>query len=422
VNLLHQGEEPHLSSQLFSLLIFPISSGALLPLRGSTSDKHFTVFLIMGGVAGFLGTLRWQAVGDATALEATLAQLGFICLLIVAMFEVDVSSLVFLEEKLVITSWLLEKLKIDKYLNFKPSQYSPELLDLIRSSPELHHLYEEDVLSETNEKLVLKPIFLNFNFSMHMLGAGGFVIFITASLILNDLHEAQVAWITGSSFIAFASVGYLTGSYVPVFSIFKGWILLWNPFVREPDFLIKLQEVRTWFCLPTLCSTPELYATSSSPCFIPSSLQAVNSYNKKKAINEKQKHTSQPTHSKKKKSKSSTQHQHPPTSSSSHMVLSSTQIQSNAKKLFASNPLIGLAHQFPKPYLRALSHVIMTIELIALLTPMIAMGIQWITSLCDSTPPVIALLSMFYNIVQCVLTSEYDCRALEESCILAKTM
>jgi hypothetical protein len=221
--------------------------------RGSTSDKHFTVFLIMGGVAGFLGTLRWQAVGDATPLEATLAQIGFICLIIVAMFEVDVSSLVFLEEKLVITAWLLEKLQIDKYLNFKLSQYSPELLDLIRCSPELHHLYEEDIggltsegdggTSHGKEKIVLKPIFLNFNFSMHVLGAAGFVIFITASIILNDLNEEKVAWITGCSFVAFASVGYLTGSYVPVLSIFKGWILLWNPFVREPNFLIKLQEV-----------------------------------------------------------------------------------------------------------------------------------------------------------------------------------
>jgi hypothetical protein len=104
------------------------------------------------------------------------------------------------------------------------------------------------------------------------------------------------------------------------------------------------------------------------------------------------------------------------------LLLSSAQIQSNAKKLFSSNPLIGLAHQFPKLYLRVLSHVIMTIELVSLLTPMIAMGIQWITSLCSTTPPVIALLTMFYNIVQCVLTSEYECRALEESCILAKTM
>jgi hypothetical protein len=64
----------------------------------------------------------------------------------------------------------------------------------------------------------------------------------------------------------------------------------------------------------------------------------------------------------------------------------------------------------------------MTIELVSLLTPMIAMGIQWITSLCHSTPPVTAFLSMFYSIVQCVLTKEYDCRALEESCIMAKSM
>ena len=192
----------------------------------------------MGGVAGFLGTLRWQAVGDATPLEATLAQIGFFCLIIVAMFEVDVSSSVFLEVKLIITCWLLEKLQIEQYLPFQLSPYSHELLELLRSSPSLHRLYEED-----DGKLTIKPVFLNFKFSMHVVGATGFAVFITASIILNDLNEEKVAWITGSSFFAFASVGYLTGSYVPVFSIFKGWILLWNPFLREPNFLIKLQEV-----------------------------------------------------------------------------------------------------------------------------------------------------------------------------------
>lgn len=154
------------------------------------------------------------------------------------MFEVDVSSIVFLEEKLIITCWLIEKLKIEKLLNFKLSQYSPELLDLIRSYPDLHRLYEED-----DGKLKIQPVFLNFNFSMHVIGATGFVIFVTASVILNDFNEEKVGWITGLSFIMFASVGYLTGSYIPIFPIFKGWILRWNPFVREPDYLIILQKV-----------------------------------------------------------------------------------------------------------------------------------------------------------------------------------
>lgn len=154
------------------------------------------------------------------------------------MFEVDVSSIVFLEEKLIITCWLIEKLKIEKLLNFKLSQYSPELLDLIRSYPDLHRLYEED-----DGKLKIQPVFLNFNFSMHIIGATGFVIFVTASVILNDFNEEKVGWITGLSFVMFASVGYLTGSYIPIFPIFKGWILRWNPFVRKPDYLIILQKV-----------------------------------------------------------------------------------------------------------------------------------------------------------------------------------
>lgn len=154
------------------------------------------------------------------------------------MFEVDVSSIVFLEEKLIITCWLIEKLNIQNKLDFKLTQYSPELLELIRSYPDLHRLYEED-----DGKLKINPVFLNFNFSMHVIGATGYVIFVTASVILNDLNEEKVAWITGLSFITFASVGYLTGSYIPIFPIFKGWILRWNPFVREPDYLILLQKV-----------------------------------------------------------------------------------------------------------------------------------------------------------------------------------
>jgi hypothetical protein len=206
--------------------------------RGSTSDKHFTVFLIMAAVAGFLGALRWHAVGDATELECLLCQLGFFCLIVVAMFEVDVSSAVFLEEKLIITCWLLEKLDMKKHLKFNLSQYEPQLLEFIRASPDIKHLYEED-----DGKIKIQPVLLNIQFSMHAIGASGFIVFVTAAIIMNDLHEEKVAWITGLFFFIFTALGYLTGSYVPIFPVFKGWLLLWNPFLREPEFLDKLQMV-----------------------------------------------------------------------------------------------------------------------------------------------------------------------------------
>ena len=49
----------------------------------------------MGAVAGFLGSVRWYTIGDATYLEASLAQTGCFFVLIVALFEVDVSPKAF---------------------------------------------------------------------------------------------------------------------------------------------------------------------------------------------------------------------------------------------------------------------------------------------------------------------------------------
>ena len=40
--------------------------------RGSSSDKIFTVLLVLCAVAGFLGSVRWHAIGDATHAEALL--------------------------------------------------------------------------------------------------------------------------------------------------------------------------------------------------------------------------------------------------------------------------------------------------------------------------------------------------------------
>ena len=159
-------------------------------------------------------------------------------LIVVAMFEVDVSSKLFLEEKLLVTSWLLEKLGMQRHLQFEMSQYEPKLLEFIRASEGLRHLFEED-----DGRVQVKQVFFNFNFSVHALGASGYVFLVTAAIILNEIHEEKVAWIAGASFFMFTCFGYLTGTYVPIFSIFKAWLLLWNPFLREPHFLEKLQEV-----------------------------------------------------------------------------------------------------------------------------------------------------------------------------------
>ena len=89
---------------------------------------------------------------------------------------------------------------------------------------------------------------------------------------------------------------------------------------------------------------------------------------------------------------------------------------------FLSNHfIIRQAYNHPKQYLITMSHIFMTIELIAFETPMIAMGIQWITALCGSTPPVSALLGVFISIFECVVSKDFVCEALQDSCIVSNS-
>ena len=54
---------------------------------------------------------------------------------------------------------------------------------------------------------------------------------------------------------------------------------------------------------------------------------------------------------------------------------------------------LRFARRHPKTYLKIVGHLIVFSELIALLTPSVAMGIQWVTALCDG-PPVLSILEL----------------------------
>ena len=77
-----------------------------------------------------------------------------------------------------------------------------------------------------------------------MVGAILYVVLVPVAIILNDHAEEKVAWITGVNFIIFAALGYLTGEYLPVISFMRGWLLVWNPFIRDPHYMLKLQQVK----------------------------------------------------------------------------------------------------------------------------------------------------------------------------------
>ena len=157
------------------------------------------------------------------------------------------SSASFLEVKILITSWFLSEMKMEEHLKFDPSSNHTQLLQFIRESKNIKHLFEEDDGSTELDTSFFS--IKKLQFSLHVIGAMSYSIFVTAAIILNEIHEEKVAWITGISFIMFSALGYVSGAYVPVFRVFRLWVLLWNPFMREPKFLKKLQEVCICLCL-----------------------------------------------------------------------------------------------------------------------------------------------------------------------------
>jgi hypothetical protein len=220
------------------------SVSAFVAPRGSSSSKHFTALCMMIAIAGMLGTTRWYFVGDASMVEFLLAFFGFGSLMLVAGFELDVAPERFLEDKQMITGWLIQKLKMDHLLHFRLGPHNKEFREFIRNSPEIYHLYEEDRylnarkaqnLDMWNNEVLWQ--------SAHIIGAVSYVFLLPAAIILNDMAEEKVAWITGATFCLFCAMGYFTGNYVPVVRVCKCWILTWNPFLREPYFMLKLKRV-----------------------------------------------------------------------------------------------------------------------------------------------------------------------------------
>lgn len=97
--------------------------------------------------------------------------------------------------------------------------------------------------------------------------------------------------------------------------------------------------------------------------------------------------------------------------------LSKNMIKENENRLLGRFYFIRLASESPKNYLRGLSHVYMTVELVALMTPMIAMGIQWLTALCPG-PPFHSLWPVFWAMGYCFINADFQCSEIQTSCIV----
>jgi hypothetical protein len=90
-----------------------VSISSFVAPRGSSNSKYFTLLAVATALSGFMGTVRWShVVADTNPvdLECVLGCCGFICLILVAGFELDVTPNSFLGWKIMVTGWLLEKL------------------------------------------------------------------------------------------------------------------------------------------------------------------------------------------------------------------------------------------------------------------------------------------------------------------------
>jgi hypothetical protein len=78
---------------------------------------------------------------------------------------------------------------------------------------------------------------------------------------------------------------------------------------------------------------------------------------------------------------------------------------------------LRFARHNPALYLKIAGHLMVMSELVALLTPVVGMGIQWVTAFCDG-PPVKALIGLFSLGYECVIHG--NCNTMEnwKHCIL----
>ena len=490
------------------------SISAFVAPRGSTTAKLFSMLCTAVSISGILGSYRWYTLGDANYEETVMIVIGFCSLLLVAGFELDVSPQRFLEDKLLVTKWLIEKqvrANSHRYTHYSGREGSKNrcvslsvclclslsftiththlhslstfithryiaapfvlseqnLLQFIRESPLLYSLYQEDhhrlpgaEHSRNRSKYgPSEPDSLAHLYGLlHMVGAIGFVILVTSSVIVHDTTETEVGFITGLSFLIFCLLGYLTGHYLWVLPQLRCVIMLWNPFLHEPQFMAKLERsVDTW--LQRQHAT--LHLQREDPGQYGDSVAAITPTTGSESENDASTITSHGSTTtgvrrrgrSKSKSKSSLVVITTTTAATSRIAandsasdrlidatpkgpliapslpveLSLVDLLPNvvipaAEAAIADEALdtffMRFARNEPKRYCRVTGHFLVMSELIALLTPCVAVGIHWITALCtDATPTAVMLDLMGSYLKECVWEMNPACD-LTRHCIM----
>ncbi|CAM6001404.1 unnamed protein product [Sphagnum balticum] len=318
----------------------------------------------------------------------------------------------FLEDKLLVTGWLLQKLKLEPLLDFDFNNYRCErFLQFIRQSPGINPLYEEDAYllrrSATFTKFELKG---NLWSSLHIVGASGFVLLVTAAALLNDRGEAPVGWITGACFFLFCCFGYLTGNYLHVIRPLRCWIILWNPFCRDPDFMAHLREAAVQYAVRggALSEAPRTtLPTAYSSGHLSSALtaSAVSAPKGRRVRKKKDAAAAVQSFSSSEDLRNT---------ASPHHVSSFEASEADAA---LDNFALRLARRRPRLYLAVVGHLLVMSELVALLTPVVAMGMQWVTALCDG-PPLPAIVELAWLLLSCLGGTCPSSTSEHQHCIL----
>lgn len=441
----------------FSHVVSSISS--FVAPRGSTSSNFFKMLSVQIAISGFLGTHRWNKVGAANDTVSTLSLVGFACLLLVPIFDFDVLPQRFLVEKLMSSKWLLDKILKHRGLKRPFAFRQSEMLKFVRASPLIYHLYNENHpaalqfaatdIGETTlshhrgrsrsrsrdrksggqeksrdmtggssigksesrlrsrsksknkkkEQQQLRLMAPDWEDDMdtssttgtprqqgdrkeernywgqiygllHMIGAIGFVFCTTAAVILQEPAESViVAPVAAGSFTFFCLLGYLTGNYIPLFHVLRGWILPWNPFLHDPHFMYKLSLSLDAYLEQRFHLKPE----------------------------------------------------HEYAHELSHLHGRKVDIAIVAKEaagadLALDNPSLRYARHRPAEYLQLMGYLLVMSELIALLTPCVAIGLQWICALCHD-PPLRVMMDLFALAGRCISSLGGMCE-IEPHCVV----
>ena len=224
-----------------------------------------------------------------------------------------------------------------------------------------------------------------------------FFLFCISWVGISNIHLFAVL-LTYPSIFKFDTLQprYLTGEYLPIVpKKIRGTIIMWNPFIKEPFFMLKLQRAVEEFKETGgngRCCCCNFLRYSCSKMYPRVSAQGLRL--------------------------------------DGASVDAQTLVDAAAADAMLDNPFLRFARRRPKDYIRIVGHLFAFSEIIAMMTPTVAMGIQvfdfrihpfprfhrsrtiqWATALCDG-PPVLAIIDLLWAFFSCIFSSEKNCDAL----------